>query len=331
MRKFLLFIFSLCAATTLFAQDVIITKDAKKINAKVTEIGVFVIKYKLAAETDGPTYVMPKSKIAAVTYASGRVETYVDGVTISSDSSAGGVTDSAAFVAATASSHDTVVSDTVSSYSQHAPVPPYGEEHYRHYRAPRQEVANDDFGDEQPDLATRGLRFKIDVAPLFGGKVFYEGYRRSDGYYYSCDSSHSVKAGLQASASIGYQFNRLLYFGGGIDVASMDKWDWTAISEFVDLNVTCMPGKVSPIVGFRLGISSEVGSNDCIGSFLEPSVGFVDHLTPKVSWGITFGYRASYFDINDDDDDYSSRSGDSRYYDDNKTMGAYFTKLFLVF
>ena len=124
MRKFLLFIFSLCAATTLFAQDVIITKDAKKINAKVTEIGVFVIKYKLAAETDGPTYVMPKSKIAAVTYASGRVETYVDGVTISSDSSAGGVTDSAAFVAATASSHDTVVSDTVSSYSQHAPVPP---------------------------------------------------------------------------------------------------------------------------------------------------------------------------------------------------------------
>ena len=95
----------------------------------------------------------------------------MDGVTISSDSSAGGVTDSAAFVAATASSHDTVVADTVSSYSQHALCLLMGE-HYRHYRAPRQDVANDDFGDEQPDLATRGLRFKIDVAPLSEVKSF---------------------------------------------------------------------------------------------------------------------------------------------------------------
>ena len=46
------------------------------------------------------------------------------------------------------------------------------------------------------------------------------------------------------------------------------KWDWTAISEFVDLNVTCMPGKGVSIVGFRLGISSEVGSNDCYWFFL---------------------------------------------------------------
>ena len=59
-----------------FAQDVIITRDAKRIEAKVTEIDLDVIRYKNSKNLDGPTYVLPISEIATITFPNGRTETY---------------------------------------------------------------------------------------------------------------------------------------------------------------------------------------------------------------------------------------------------------------
>jgi hypothetical protein len=59
-----------------FAQDVIVTKDSRKINAKVTEVNVDDIKYKNFDNQEGPTYTLPKSEIASILYQDGKVETF---------------------------------------------------------------------------------------------------------------------------------------------------------------------------------------------------------------------------------------------------------------
>ena len=59
-----------------FAQDVIVTKDAKKIKAKVTEVNVNDIKYKNFDNPDGPTYTLLKSDIASILYQNGQVEVF---------------------------------------------------------------------------------------------------------------------------------------------------------------------------------------------------------------------------------------------------------------
>ena len=66
----------LLLTTTLFAQDKIYNKRGKIINAKVIEIGVDEIKYKLTDSPDGPVYVVDKSSLKQIVYADGRVEKY---------------------------------------------------------------------------------------------------------------------------------------------------------------------------------------------------------------------------------------------------------------
>ena len=59
-----------------FAQDVIVTKDSKRINAKVTEVNVDNIKYKQFENLDGPVYTLLKSDILTILYQNGQVETF---------------------------------------------------------------------------------------------------------------------------------------------------------------------------------------------------------------------------------------------------------------
>ncbi|MDR2120897.1 MAG: hypothetical protein LBP64_08525 [Tannerella sp.] len=61
-----------------FAQDVIVTRDAKKINAKVTEVNLDNIRYRNFDNPDGPTYTLPKSQILSILYQNGTVETFDD-------------------------------------------------------------------------------------------------------------------------------------------------------------------------------------------------------------------------------------------------------------
>jgi len=58
------------------AQDIIVTKDARKINAKVTEVNVDNIRYKNFDNQDGPVYTLLKSDIASIVYQNGQVDTF---------------------------------------------------------------------------------------------------------------------------------------------------------------------------------------------------------------------------------------------------------------
>jgi hypothetical protein len=58
------------------AQDVIVTRDAKKISAKITEVNPDDVKYRNFDNPDGPTYTLLKSQIASILYQNGTVETF---------------------------------------------------------------------------------------------------------------------------------------------------------------------------------------------------------------------------------------------------------------
>ena len=58
------------------AQDAIYKKDKTKLDAKVLEVGNWDIKYKPAANPDGPVYTMPKSDIVIIIYQNGRSDIF---------------------------------------------------------------------------------------------------------------------------------------------------------------------------------------------------------------------------------------------------------------
>ena len=60
----------------LSAQDIIVTRDSKKIEAKVTEVNRDDVKYKVFTNQEGPTYTLPKSDIASIVYQNGQVDTF---------------------------------------------------------------------------------------------------------------------------------------------------------------------------------------------------------------------------------------------------------------
>ncbi len=76
MKKNLLFLFAIVLTSQLFAQDKIYKLKGPIINAKVLEIGMDEIKYKLADDPDGPIYVVDKSSLNRIEYSNGRVEKY---------------------------------------------------------------------------------------------------------------------------------------------------------------------------------------------------------------------------------------------------------------
>ncbi|GHT32375.1 hypothetical protein FACS189434_03970 [Bacteroidia bacterium] len=59
-KRFLLLIVCASLVSTIWSQDIIVTKDARNIEAKVMEINIDNIKYKLSANPEGPIYTMLK-------------------------------------------------------------------------------------------------------------------------------------------------------------------------------------------------------------------------------------------------------------------------------
>lgn len=69
----------LCAfmfAALTSAQDIIITADAQKIEAKITEVSKTEIRYKEKDNLDGPTFVLETNDIHSILYANGKVVLY---------------------------------------------------------------------------------------------------------------------------------------------------------------------------------------------------------------------------------------------------------------
>lgn len=67
---------ALLCASYVCASDVIVTKSAKKIDAKVLEVSSDVIKYKKVTNLGGPTYILKISEIQTIVYDNGEVETF---------------------------------------------------------------------------------------------------------------------------------------------------------------------------------------------------------------------------------------------------------------
>lgn len=71
MKKNIFFVFSLLFTVYCYSQDVIYKTDNTKLEGKVLEVGTSEIKYKLASNPDGPTYVISKSDLVLITYQNG--------------------------------------------------------------------------------------------------------------------------------------------------------------------------------------------------------------------------------------------------------------------
>lgn len=77
MRKFLATcLCSLFMSLSLFAQDIIITTAAQKIEAKILEVTKTEIKYKELDNLEGPTFILSVEDINSIIYANGKVELY---------------------------------------------------------------------------------------------------------------------------------------------------------------------------------------------------------------------------------------------------------------
>lgn len=59
-----------------FAQDIIVTTDSRKIEAKITEVSKSEIRYKEPDNLDGPTFVLGADEINTIIYANGKVVLY---------------------------------------------------------------------------------------------------------------------------------------------------------------------------------------------------------------------------------------------------------------
>ena len=75
-QKLLTCVCAVLTAMVSFAQDVIVTKDAKKIDAKIIEVFADEIKYKEFDYQEGPTFVLEIADINTVIYSNGKIVIY---------------------------------------------------------------------------------------------------------------------------------------------------------------------------------------------------------------------------------------------------------------
>lgn len=77
MKKFLSsVILIILACVTASAQDIIVTKDSERIDAKILEVSDTEVSYKKTGYVEGPTFVMKTSEISSIIYSNGDVQTF---------------------------------------------------------------------------------------------------------------------------------------------------------------------------------------------------------------------------------------------------------------
>lgn len=76
MKRTLIVFLVVMASIVAMSQDVIVTMDAKKIEAKILEVSKTEIKYKEMDNLEGPTFVLEVEEISSVIYANGKVVLY---------------------------------------------------------------------------------------------------------------------------------------------------------------------------------------------------------------------------------------------------------------
>lgn len=76
MKKYCITLLSVLCVSLLNAQDVIITKNAEKIEAKIIEVSPTEIKYKKTNNLDGPTFIFYASDVQTIIYSNGDVQLF---------------------------------------------------------------------------------------------------------------------------------------------------------------------------------------------------------------------------------------------------------------
>lgn len=76
MKKLFLIACAVMASMMLIAQDIIVTNDAKKIDAKILEVSKSEIRYKESDNLDGPTFILNAEEITSIIYANGDVSIF---------------------------------------------------------------------------------------------------------------------------------------------------------------------------------------------------------------------------------------------------------------
>lgn len=75
-RIFTFSLLVLAATISILAQDIIVTTDAKKIEAKILEVSKTEIKYKEQDDLEGPTFILEIKEINSIIYSNGKVVLY---------------------------------------------------------------------------------------------------------------------------------------------------------------------------------------------------------------------------------------------------------------
>jgi len=78
MKKLITIIIIFSTALNMNAQDIILTRDGRKIEAKVEEVGIEVVKYKRFANQTGPAYLIKKSEVSSILYENGDFDVFKD-------------------------------------------------------------------------------------------------------------------------------------------------------------------------------------------------------------------------------------------------------------
>lgn len=73
-----LLVLATCAIQALMAQDIIVTRQSERIDAKVTEVTENEVRYKKTSNPDGPVFVLSRSSIVSIIYANGEVQLFND-------------------------------------------------------------------------------------------------------------------------------------------------------------------------------------------------------------------------------------------------------------
>jgi len=77
MKKLILILTcAVMAFSAIYAQDIIVTKDSKKIDAKILEVSTSEIRYKELDNLNGPTFILRADEINCIIYANGKVVLY---------------------------------------------------------------------------------------------------------------------------------------------------------------------------------------------------------------------------------------------------------------
>lgn len=69
-------VIAMILSISVWAQDIIVTTDAKKIEAKITEVSKSEIRYKEFDNIDGPVFVIETKEINSIIYSNGKVVLY---------------------------------------------------------------------------------------------------------------------------------------------------------------------------------------------------------------------------------------------------------------